>query len=145
MRAAKNIALSETHEAATGKPVLIYDGGCPVCIRAVDWIRARSDPDAFEFVSCHSEILEKRFPGIEKSDCLMAMRLVFPDGKVLIGERAAPEILRRLRGYRWAAALFRLPGADLLSSTFYRWFARHRHRAAGFIFPASKGRDREIH
>jgi predicted DCC family thiol-disulfide oxidoreductase YuxK len=73
------------------------------------------------------------------------MHLVLSDGTVLIGERAAPEILRRLRGYHWSAVLFRLPWMGIISRLFYRWFARHRHRAAGFFFPAPKGRDRKTH
>lgn len=145
MRSAENMALPETPVAAPEKPVLIYDGECPVCIRAVDWIRARSDPDAFEFLSCHADELAKRFPRIEKSACLQAMHLILPDGSVLIGEQAMPEILRRLRGYRRLACLLRLPGADVLTRAFYRWFARRRHRAPGFFFPAAKGRDRKIH
>jgi predicted DCC family thiol-disulfide oxidoreductase YuxK len=103
------------------------------------------DPDAFEFLSCHSGDLAGRFPAIEKEACLRAMHLVLPDGTVLVGERAFPEILRRLRRYRWCASLFRLPGAVLLSGAFYRRFAKRRHRAAGVFFPAGKGRDREIH
>jgi predicted DCC family thiol-disulfide oxidoreductase YuxK len=82
---------------------------------------------------------------IEKADCLQAMHLVLPDGTVFVGEQAAPEIFRRLRRYRWAAVLFDLPGAGILSRLFYRWFARHRHRAAGFFFPAPKDRNRETH
>jgi len=82
-----------------------------------------------EFLSCHSGELSKRFPSIEKTACLQAMHLVLPDGAVLVGERAAPEILRRLRRYRWCASLFGLPGAAALSRVLYRWFARHRHRA----------------
>lgn len=129
------MVLSETRVAVTEKPVLIYDGECPVCIRAVDWIRARSDPGAFEFLSCHADELAKRFPRIEKSACLRAMHLVLPDGSVLIGERAVPEILRRLRRYRRCASLFRLPGAELLSRAFYRWIANKRHRIAKTISP----------
>ncbi len=110
------------------KPVLIYDGECPVCRSAVEWIRARSGPEDFEFFSCHSEDLPLRFPHIGKSACLAAMHLVLPDGRVLAGEEAAPEILLRLRRWRWAAALFRLPGARILSRAFYRWFAARRHR-----------------
>jgi predicted DCC family thiol-disulfide oxidoreductase YuxK len=110
------------------KPVLIHDGECPVCRGAVEWIRARSGPEDFEFLSCHSEDLSLRFPHIGKSACLAAMHLVLPDGKVLAGEQAAPEILLRLRRWRWAAALFRLPGARILSRAFYRWFAARRHR-----------------
>jgi len=109
--------------------VLIYDGECSLCRNAVEWIRSRERPEAFEFLSCHSGELSKRFPSIEKTACLQAMHLVLPDGAVLVGERAAPEILRRLRRYRWCASLFGLPGAAALSRVLYRWFARHRHRA----------------
>jgi predicted DCC family thiol-disulfide oxidoreductase YuxK len=84
------------------------------------------EQDAFEFLSCHSDDLASRFPRIEKSACLQAMHLVLPDGKDLIGERAIPDILRRLHGYRWAASLFRLPGMGILSRAFYRWFAKNR-------------------
>jgi predicted DCC family thiol-disulfide oxidoreductase YuxK len=125
--------------------VLIYDGECPVCVKAVEWVRSRSRPEAFEFLSCHSPDARRRFPVIEKADCLQAMHLVLPDGTVFVGEQAAPEIFRRLRRHRWAAVLFDLPGAGILSRLFYRWFARHRHRAAGFFFPAPKDRNRENH
>ena len=125
--------------------VLIYDGECPFCRNAVEWIRSRARPEAFEFLSCHSEELSKRFPSIEKTACLQAMHLLLPDGIMFVGEQAVPEIFRRLRRYRWAAVLFDLPGAGILSRLFYRWFARHRHRAAGFFFPAPKGRNRETH
>jgi predicted DCC family thiol-disulfide oxidoreductase YuxK len=125
--------------------VLIYDGECPVCVNAVEWIRGRARPGAFEFLSCHSEELAKSYPSIERTACLQAMHLVLPDGTVRIGGRAVPEILRRLRGCRWAAALFRLPGAGMFSRAFYRWFAKRRHRAAGFFFPTGKGRDRKMH
>jgi predicted DCC family thiol-disulfide oxidoreductase YuxK len=125
--------------------VLIYDGECPVCVNAVEWIRGRARPDAFEFLSCRSESLPSRFPAMKKEDCLRAMHLVLPDGTVLAGGPALPEILRRLPRYRWCASLFRLPGALLLAGAFYRWFAKRRHRASGFFFPAGKGRDREIH
>jgi len=124
------MALSETRVAVTEKPVLIYDGECPVCTRAVDWIRARSDPDVFEFLSCHADDLTQRFPSIEKSACLQAMHLVLPNGSVLTGERAVPEILRRLPRYRRFVSLFRLPGAGILSRAFYRWFAKRRHRSS---------------
>jgi predicted DCC family thiol-disulfide oxidoreductase YuxK len=47
---------------------------------------------------------------------------------MLGGAAALPEILRRLRGWRWAAALFRLPGAALVAPLVYRWVARNRYR-----------------
>lgn len=65
------------------------------------------------------------------------MHLVLPDETVLIGERAVPEIFRRLRKYRWCAFLFRFPGAGILSGVFYRWFAKNRHRFDKFTSPMS--------
>jgi predicted DCC family thiol-disulfide oxidoreductase YuxK len=125
--------------------VLIYDGECPVCVNAVEWIRGRSRTGGFEFLSCHSDTLPSRFPSINKEACLRAMHLVLPDGMVLAGERALPEILRRLRRYRWSASLFRLPGVLPVAGAFYRWFAKRRHRAAGFFSPGKKTRGRKTH
>lgn len=116
------------------KAVLIYDGECPVCRKAVEWVMNRSLPNAFELLSCHSEALRIRFPSIDKADCLQAMHLVLRDGAILAGERAVPEILRRLRGYRWAAALFRLPGVEICSGVFYRWFAKNRFHISKAFF-----------
>ncbi|MBI5419357.1 MAG: DUF393 domain-containing protein [Deltaproteobacteria bacterium] len=127
------------------KAVLIYDGECPVCVKAVGWVRARARPETFEFLSCHSESFPTRFPSIEKDACLRAMHLVLPDRTVLAGERAVPEILVRLPRYRFAARFFGLPGAGIFSRVFYRWFAGHRYRLAGFFFPVGGGRDRKEH
>ncbi len=121
-----------------GKAVLIYDGECSVCRNAVAWIRARAAPETFEYLSCHSEDLPRRFPRIEKSACLAAMHLVLQDGRVFAGEEAVPEILSRLRRFRWAAALIRLPFARSLSRAFYRRFAARRHDISRLLFPGGK-------
>ena len=116
--------------------VLIYDAECPVCRAAADWIRRNAAvPDAFELVPCRSEGTRTRFPSIEESACLRAMHLVLPEGTILAGERALPEILRRTRRYRRAAGLFQLPGAGIVSRLLYRAFAARRHRIAKRLFP----------
>jgi len=116
--------------------VLIYDAECPVCRAAADWVlRNAVDRDDFETVPCRSEETRARFPAVTEAACLQAMHLVLPDGTVLAGERAVPEILRRTRRYRRAAGLFRLPGAGILSRLLYRAFARRRHRISRLIPP----------
>lgn len=121
-----------------GKAFLIYDGECSVCRNAVEWIRARAAPGTFEYLSCHSEDLPRRFPEIEKNACLSAMHLVLQDGSVLAGELAIPEILLRLRRFRWAATLLRLPFASGISRAFYRRFAARRHAISRLLFPGGK-------
>jgi predicted DCC family thiol-disulfide oxidoreductase YuxK len=107
---------------------LIYDADCPVCRAAAGWVRRNAVvPDAFEYLPCRSVDTRSRFPAIAEAACLQAMHLVLPDGTILAGENALPEILRRTRRYRHAVVLFRLPGAGILSRFLYRAFARHRH------------------
>jgi len=63
------------------------------------------------------------------------MHLVLPDGTILAGEKALPEIVRHTRRFRRAAILFRIPGAGTLSRFLYRAFADRRHRIAKRLFP----------
>ena len=116
--------------------VLVYDADCPVCRAAADWVRRNAGiPGAFEYLPCRSAETRSRFPAIAEAACLQAMHLVLPDGTILAGENALPEILRRTRRFRWAAALFRFPGAGPLSRLLYGAFARRRHRIAKRLFP----------
>jgi predicted DCC family thiol-disulfide oxidoreductase YuxK len=115
---------------------LIYDADCPVCREAVDWVRRNAAvPGSFEFLPCRSAETRSRFPAIGEAACLQAMHLVLPDGTVLAGEKALPEIARRTRRFRRVAALFRIPGAGILSRFLYRAFADRRHRIAKRLFP----------
>jgi len=69
-----------------------------------------------------------RFPSIDQSACMGAIHLVLADGRVLAGADALPEILRRLRRWRWLAGLLRIPGARRLAPRLYQWVVRHRYR-----------------
>ncbi len=119
------------------RAVLIYDGNCPVCRRTIAWIRENMRQDAFELLSCQAEETRQRFPFIEDV-CMQALQLILPDGRVLAGEKALPEILKRTKRYGAAAALFDLPGAEAISHSFYRWFADNRYDIAQILFPKRK-------
>ncbi len=120
------------------KTALIYDAACPICSTIVKWIEKREEKDSFEMVACQSETLDARFPSVDRAACMQAMHLVLPDGTILRGEKALPEIFKRLKRYQPLAVLFRLPGAELLGRIFYRWFAARRYAIAGLfhsLFP----------
>jgi predicted DCC family thiol-disulfide oxidoreductase YuxK len=116
-----------------GKAALIFDKNCPLCSNTVKWIGEHEAPDAFEMVPCQSKATVARFPEIEQAACMNAMHLILPDGRVMVGEKALPEIVLRLRRYHFVAALFKLPGTLALSRTAYRWFAKHRYWIAGIL------------
>jgi predicted DCC family thiol-disulfide oxidoreductase YuxK len=115
------------------KTALIYDASCPVCSKTVQWIAENEVKDSFEMLPCGSETLDARFPDIDRAACARAMHLVLPDGSVLRGGNALPEIFKRLRRYKLIAVLFGLPGATLVSRILYRWFAERRYRIADFF------------
>ena len=121
-------AIKEKRRAA-----LIYDGTCPICSSAVAWIEENEKEDSLEMVPCQAEGLDIRFPDVQRDKCMKAMHIVLPDGTILGGEQALPEIFKRLRRHRHLAVLFKLPGSKTLSRILYRWFAERRYRIAHFF------------
>ena len=119
---------SDTGEPGEKLAVIIYDGTCGLCEGSIGWVSRRARRGEFEFLPCQAAERRARYPAMAEATCLEAIQLVLPDGRVLGGAAALPEILRRLRGWRWAARLFRLPGAGLIAPLVYGWIARHRYR-----------------
>lgn len=107
--------------------VLIYDGSCPLCTGAKAWVERRALPGAFEFLACQSPDRVRRFPAIPEAACREAMQLVLPDGRILPGDKAIPEVLGRLRRWHWLSGAFQLPGLGRLAPRVYAWIARNRH------------------
>jgi predicted DCC family thiol-disulfide oxidoreductase YuxK len=126
-------------ENTKGAATLIFDGTCPICAGTVKWIHENESEGSFEMLACQSENMSERFPGIKRDECMRAMQLVLPDGTVLAGEKALPEIFARLKAYRIFAPLFRMPGAGVLSRAAYRWFADRRYRIAAFLTHVRRG------
>jgi predicted DCC family thiol-disulfide oxidoreductase YuxK len=112
---------------------LIYDGSCPLCSGAVGWIRENAIENSFVMLPCQAEERVSRFPGITQGACMNAMHLVLPDGTILVGEQAMPEVITRLKHYRFAALLFKLPGSRTVSRAAYQWFADRRYKIAAIL------------
>lgn len=109
--------------------VLIYDAECPMCRASALWLmRLALSRRQLEILPCRSPLRAERYPQIGEQACLTAMQLVLPDGRVLAGADAVPELLRRIRGLGWLAGLFALPGMRPLARRVYGWIARNRMR-----------------
>ena len=121
--------MGEVTEAA--KAVLIYDGECSMCRASALWLLRRAEAGGardLEILPCRSPIRRQRFPSITDEACMQAMQLVLPDGHVLAGADAVPEILLRIPRWRWVAKLFDLPRARPFACRVYRWIADNRMR-----------------
>lgn len=114
-------------------PVLIYDGECPLCRRAVEWVRERDPAGRFEFLPCQAEDRAARFASMPESKCLESVQLALPDGRVLSGADTLPAIFERLRGWSFLAGALRLPGIRHVSPRVYHWIATNRHQLSAIV------------
>lgn len=115
-------------------PTLIYDGNCPLCRMAVDWVVAQTRPGAIELLTCQSEERAQRFPDIPLDQCMQAVQLAMSDGDIYAGDRSLPHLFLIMRRWRWMARLLQLPGMSLLSSHVYAFVARHRHMLSVLVY-----------
>lgn len=114
-----------------GPAVLIYDGDCPLCRASALWLLRRAlagGARELELLPCASPVRRRRFPHIRDETCREAMQLVLPDGRVLAGADAVPEILDRIPRWRWVARVLRWPGMRRVARRTYRWIAANRMR-----------------
>ncbi len=108
---------------------LIYDGECSLCRASALWLMRRAlSSGMLEILPCASKVRRTRFPAITEEACMTAMQLVLPDGRVLAGADAVPELMRRIRGWGWVAGVFALPGVRPIARHVYAWVARNRMR-----------------
>jgi predicted DCC family thiol-disulfide oxidoreductase YuxK len=115
--------------AAPQSATLIYDAECTMCRASALWLMRRAlSSGRLEILPCRSRVRAERFAQVSEAACMTAMQLVLPDGRVLSGADAVPELLRRIRGWGWVAAVFALPGVRPLSRRLYAWIARNRMR-----------------
>ncbi len=112
---------------APAPATLIYDAECSMCRASALWLMRRAlSSGRLEILPCRSGVRRLRFPQVSEDTCMTAMQLVLPDGRVLSGADAVPELLRRIRGWGWVAVVFALPGIRPLARRLYVWVAQNR-------------------
>jgi predicted DCC family thiol-disulfide oxidoreductase YuxK len=124
-------AVDRSPAGGPGPAVLVYDGECAMCRASAFWLLRRAMAGGsrdLELLPCRSPARRTRYPQISEEACLGAMQLVLPDGRVLAGADAVPEILLRIPRWRWLARLFDLPGVRPGARRVYGWIARNRMR-----------------
>ena len=116
--------------------VLIYDARCSLCRGCMKWIELHAiQKDAFEFIPCQSEQRRILFPEMTDETCLKSFQLVLSHNQILAGEKALPEIINRLKGFRWLSCLFKTPGIRVFLYAIYRWVANNRYIISQTVKP----------
>lgn len=120
-------------------PLLIYDGDCPICQRAVRWIQERVPQGRLDYLPCQSPERARLAPQVNEPACMQAIHYVAPGGKTYVGEQALPQILALTRNYAWLRGLFTLPGAGLVAHAIYRLIANNRMKLSAFFLRKETG------
>ena len=109
------------------KPVLIYDGECPVC-RRLTRLLARITKNRLELAPASEAAA--RFPQIPRESYQASMQLVAADGSVSGGSQALFHALACRRGfYRAGLTLYRrFPSFARQSERIYSLIAKNRMR-----------------
>jgi len=110
---------------------LLYDGHCRLCTRGAQRLVRWARPGSILLLDFQQPGVLERFPGLTRAQCMQAMQLVEPDGRVRSGPEAiVATLLTRGFWFGWTR-LYRLPGLRFLVDRAYAWVARNRYRFMG--------------
>ncbi|HHT9123734.1 MAG TPA: thiol-disulfide oxidoreductase DCC family protein [Candidatus Wunengus sp. YC63] len=119
--------------------VIIYDDGCSLCRGCMKWIKLHAiREDAFEFIPCQSEERRNRFPEITDKACRESFHIVLPNNRILAGDKALPEVLNRLKGFKWLSILFKAPVIRVFLYAVYRGVSNNRFIISQTIKPLTE-------
>eukprot|EP00128_Syssomonas_multiformis_P005050 Colp12_sorted_trinity150504_noHs@11864 len=126
------------------KAYILYDGGCPLCLKEITFLKKRAEKrDArvlfFDIYNLPKEPLNVPKPIMEKFDLqdleqrrslMFKMHGLVQDGpenyRVVQGVDAF-RVLYRFAGFGLVARFTELPLISNLADSLYDWFARNRH------------------
>lgn len=112
-------------------PIILFDGDCALCNRAVRFVVARDAAERFRFAPLRSRIAECLLSPSGVAPASLRSVVLFTDGAARLKTDAVLGILALLpRPWRWLAALRVVPRAwrdwvyDQVARNRHRWFGR---------------------
>ena len=118
----------ESPESAqsNARPVVLYDGSCPMCSREIAFYRRQAASARLEWVDISRETdTESRF-GIRHDDAMRRFHVRDQEANWQTGAFAFAELWSHFPGWRLLAKLLRLTGLVPLVDRVYERFARWR-------------------
>ncbi len=112
-------------------PIILFDGDCALCSRAVRFVLARDGGGRFRFAPLQSKAAERLLTPAGLAPGSLGSVVLLNSGVALLKTDAALGILARLpRPWRWLAVLRIVPRPlrdrvyDVVARNRYRWFGR---------------------
>ncbi len=108
------------------RPIVYYDGGCPVCSREIGFYQGRNGGASFSWVDVTQADAAALGPGLSRAAAQARIHVRRTDGKVVSGAAAFAEIWRGMPGFRWLGRLLGIPFFGALAELGYLVFLRVR-------------------
>lgn len=103
-----------------------FDGGCPLCVREIDFYRRRKGADRIGWIDLSTFDSLEVVPGLSKADALARFHVRTQAGRILSGARAFAELWTALPSTRLLGRIVAAPGLVQLSEILYRLFLKVR-------------------
>jgi predicted DCC family thiol-disulfide oxidoreductase YuxK len=123
---------NDSNSSNSSNHVILFDGACGLCRRAVDWVRSRNRAGLFEALPYQDAPAPPMTPAL-RAACARAVHVITRDGRVLSAGRASLFVLGEL-GYRRTATALGAPPLLWIVEAAYRLVARHRNFFGRFLF-----------
>ena len=105
---------------------LLYDGGCPLCVREVTFLRRRDRDQSIRFIDVDAQdYCPEDWCGISYRQAMARIHAIQADGTVLTDVEVFREAYR-LIGLGWLYAPTRWPMLGPVVDALYRVWARYR-------------------
>lgn len=117
-------------ETANYEIEVFYDGGCPLCLREMQWLRRRDRRGQIRFTDIAAADFEPSAVGKTQDELMALLHARLADGTWLVGVEVFRR-LYRLVGFAPLVAVTRLPVVSQLLDWSYGLFARNRRWLTG--------------
>ncbi len=112
----------------SGKTIMFFDGGCPLCSREVAHYRRLDKQQRIEWIDITKDMILLNAFGVSSNTAMERLHVLYRDGRLLTGAYAFAAIWSELAYYRLLAKFLRLPGCLTGLDNIYGFFARWRFR-----------------
>lgn len=112
--------------SSQAKPILYYDGLCPLCSREINHYRKSAKADLIQFIDITSPDFEAQSEGLDPFKIHQSMHLKKANGEIVTGVDAFQEIWSTLPGYGWMAHLLEYRPVHKVAEWGYSVFAKLR-------------------
>ncbi|NBD25936.1 thiol-disulfide oxidoreductase DCC family protein [Paenibacillus glycinis] len=125
----------QAEEDRREKLIVLYDGTCNLCLASVRRLKELQSTAILRFIPVQS--LEETYEtipelsAVTEEQLLTKMHVVEMDGTLHAGAAGVVRILRTVRGLRWLAPLYRVPGLRGAADFMYRFIAGRRYEWFG--------------